>query len=55
MKISLNLTEVEIKAAIIEYAKKHKGLDVKTVSLSHYQADSRDPREYSYFSATASE
>lgn len=55
MKTTFNLNESEIKDAIIEYIKKRKNVEMKTVMLSHYAADSRDPREYSYFYATASE
>lgn len=51
MKMSLDLTEAEIKEAILEYVKTRKNVQFKTVHLSYYQGDSRDPREYSYFSA----
>lgn len=51
MKMSLDLTEAEMKEAILEYVKVRKGVQFKTVHLSYYNADSRDPREHSYFSA----
>lgn len=55
MKISFTLSETDIKQAILVYVRNQKGIDVKSVHLSYYAADSRDPRETSYFSATVSE
>lgn len=55
MKTTFTLNEGEIKTAIMAYILKAKGIEVKNVHLSYYQADSRDPREVSSFSATASE
>lgn len=55
MKITFNLTEADIKRAIINLIQFEKGVTVKHVYLNYYQADSRDPRETSQVSATASE
>jgi len=54
MKVSVTLTEAEMKAAIIEYVKKHKGLEAKSVHFSYYDAGN-DPRESSSYSASVSE
>lgn len=55
MKISFELSEQDIKNAIIAYVHKMKSIEVKNVYLKHHNADTRDPRETSYFSATVSE
>lgn len=58
MKLTFNLSEDEIKEAIINFVKTHYGLAQDKnfkVSLSYYNADSRDPRERSYHSAVVSE
>lgn len=56
MKLKLELSEADIKQAILEFAnKKMQGHTFKSVYLSYYQADSRDPRETSSHSATVSE
>jgi hypothetical protein len=54
MKASFTLTETEMKAALIEYVKKHKGVEAKSVHISFYDAGG-DPREQSSYSATVSE
>lgn len=55
MRTSFNLDEKEIKQAIADYIRANKKIEVKNISIFHYAADSRDPREHSYFYATASE
>ena len=55
MKTSFSLNEGEIKQAIADYILATKKIKVKDIYLQHYQADNRDPREVSYFYATASE
>jgi len=54
MKAQFELTEAEIKTAIIEYVKKHKGVETTSVRLSYYDAGN-DPRERSSYSAHVSE
>lgn len=54
MKISLNLTEAEIKEALKEYVKAKKGLQLNNVRIQYHSAGG-DPRETSYYSATVSE
>jgi hypothetical protein len=56
MKLKVELSEADIKQAILEFVnKKMQSQSFKTVYLSYYQADSRDPRETSSHSATVSE
>lgn len=57
MKLTLTLTEADIKQAIIEFVNRQgmQGREFKHVYLKYYQADSRDPRETSSHSATVSE
>jgi hypothetical protein len=54
MKTQFHLDEAEMKAAIIEYVRKHKGVEVKSVHFSYYDAGN-DPRERSSYSASVSE
>jgi len=54
MKARFELTEAEMKLAIAEYVKRVKGVEIKTVSFSYYNAGG-DPRETSSYSAMASE
>lgn len=54
MKTQFQLTEAEMKQAIIEYVKKHKGVEAKSVYISYYDAGG-DPREQSTYSASVSE
>lgn len=57
MKMKLELTEADIKQAVLEFVNRQgvQGRTFKTVHLSYYQADSRDQREQSSHSATVSE
>lgn len=55
MKAKYTLSENEIKDAIKAYVKAKKGIEVSSVYLRYYQADSRDPREVSFYSADVSE
>lgn len=55
MKQKFTLDQKDIEAAIKAYVLKERGVEVKTVYLSYYQADSRDPREHSYHYAEVSE
>lgn len=54
MKTQITLSEAEMKQALIEFVKKHKAIEVKSVYISHYDAGG-DPREQSYFYAQVSE
>lgn len=57
MKLKLELSEADIKQAILEFVNRQgvQGRTFKNVYISYYQADSRDPRETSSHSATVSE
>jgi len=57
MKMTLTLTEADIRQAILEFVNRQamQGREFKHVYLNYYKADSRDPRETSSHSATVSE
>ena len=55
MKQKFTLDQKDIEAAIKAYVLKEKGVEVKTVFLSYYKADSMDPRELSHHYAEVSE
>lgn len=52
MQTTITLNQKEIEQALIEFVKREKNVESKRAHISYYQADSRDPRESSYFSAT---
>lgn len=55
MKAKFTLDQKDIEEALRRYVKEVKKVDVKEVYLRQYIADTKDPREYSYFYAEVSE
>lgn len=55
MTMKVELDQDEIKKAIIEYVKREKNIDIKSVTLTHHPEFRGEIGSYEHVTATASE